>query len=102
MKGALRGVKASFISQGTYLDPMFEHFWVSVLGKFERFRDISTPYPFFIHFEFSKKIKGALREVKAPFISQDTYLYLDTFLNILGFRFGKKKIWDIPFQFSVS
>ena len=77
MKGAIRGLKAPFISQGTYLDTIFEHFG---LPFWEKIKDFET-FPLSISmFPFSKKMEGALTKLKAPFILQGAYLEKDMFL----------------------
>ena len=77
MKGALRGLKAPFISQGTYSDTIFEHFG---LPFWEKMKDFET-FPLSISmFPFSKKMEGALTRLKAPFILQGAYLGKNMFL----------------------
>ena len=77
MKGALRGLKAPFISQGTYSDTIFEHFG---LLFWEKMKDFET-FPLSISmFPFSKKMEGALTRLKAPFILQGAYLEKKLFL----------------------
>ena len=76
IKGALRGLKAPFILQATYLEKYFEHSWLLFWGPILKDSETS-PFQIF-QFESSKKMKGASRGLKVPFILRGIY-YLDTF-----------------------